>query len=252
MDLCHSGGWQNRGTRSYTTILCLVNSLLEQGCTSNADLIFAYLPNKVKPHYKNGFTQKKILTWQFRGKGRNLSVRTPNSFAVQWTHEGKGKEDKREGRESRGREGWKEIEDTSWVQFRGFPQEVEWPVSATIEVMQFLVDTSLFREYWGPLLWCAHPEEKLRVPISHRTPLNDPTGRFPLRLPRYTAAVQLTLHSKLQHQQSAELSSTVEVAMKSAIQRNYSNPSSSCLSTLCLCSQLTLKKQTSIIFIGEM
>lgn len=34
--------------------------------------------------------RRKILTWQFRGKGRNLSVCTPNSFAAQWTHEGKG------------------------------------------------------------------------------------------------------------------------------------------------------------------
>lgn len=89
---------------------------------------------------------QKLLTWPFRGKGRNLSVGTANSFAAQWTHEGKGKEDKREGRKTGGRGSWEEIEDTSWVQFRGFPQEMEWPVSATIEVMQFLVDTSVFRE----------------------------------------------------------------------------------------------------------
>lgn len=103
-------------------------------------------------------------------KGRNLSVCTANSFAAQWTHEGKGKEDKRKGRETRGRESWEEIEDTSWVQFRGFPQEMEWPVSATIEVMQFLVATSVFREYWGPPLWCAHPEEKAKGPRSTQDP----------------------------------------------------------------------------------
>lgn len=34
--------------------------------------------------------RRKILTWQFRGKGRNLSVCMPNGFAAQWTHEGKG------------------------------------------------------------------------------------------------------------------------------------------------------------------
>lgn len=83
---------------------------------------------------------------------------------------GKGNGDKTKGRETRGREGWEEIEDTSWVQFRGFPQEMEWPVSATIEVMQFLVDTSVFREYWGPLLWCAHPEEKAKGPHSTKDP----------------------------------------------------------------------------------
>lgn len=160
-------GWQNRGTRPHPIIVCLANSLLKHRSTSHADLIFSYLPNKVKLHYKNGSAQK-ILTWQFRGKGRNLSVCTANSFAAQWTHEGKGKEDKRKGRETRGREGWEEIEDTSWVQFRGFPQEMEWPVSATIEVMQFLVDTSVFREYRGPPLWCAHPEEKAKGP--HSTP----------------------------------------------------------------------------------
>lgn len=80
-------GWQNRGTRSRPIILCLVNSLLEHSRTSHADLIFSYLANKVKLHYKNGSVQK-ILTWQFRGKGRNLSVCTANSFAAQWTHEG--------------------------------------------------------------------------------------------------------------------------------------------------------------------
>lgn len=207
---------------------CLVKSLLKHRRTSHADLIFSYLPNKVELHYKNGSAQK-ILTWQFRGKGRNLSVSTANSFAAQWPHEGKGKEDKRKGRETRGRESWEEIEDTSWVQFRGFPQEMEWPVSATIEVMQFLVDTSVFREYWGPPLWCAHPEEKAKVTIARRTPLDDLTGIFLLQLPHYTAAVQLTLHSKLQHRQSARLSSSVEVAMKSAIQRNSSHSSSSCL-----------------------
>lgn len=114
--------------------------------------------------------RRKILTRQFRGKGRNLSVCMPNSFAAQWTHEGKREEDKRKGRETRGRESGKEIEDTSWVQFRGFPQEVEWPVSATIEVMQFLVDASVFREYWGPPLWCAHPEEKAKGPHSTQDP----------------------------------------------------------------------------------
>lgn len=33
--------------------------------------------------------RRKILTRQFRGKGRNLSVCMPNSFAAQWTQEGK-------------------------------------------------------------------------------------------------------------------------------------------------------------------
>lgn len=95
--------------------------------------------------------------------------------------------------------------------------------------MQFLVDTSLFREYWGPPPWCAHPEEKAKGPRSMKDPLNDPTGGFLLQLPHYTAASQLTLHSKLQHQQSAKLSSSQEVAMKSAIQRKSTNFSSSCL-----------------------
>lgn len=49
---------QNRGTRSYGIILCLVNSLLKHRRTSNADLIFPYLPNKAKLHYKNGSAQK--------------------------------------------------------------------------------------------------------------------------------------------------------------------------------------------------
>lgn len=56
-------------------------------------------------------------------------------------------------------------------------------------------------------------------------PLNDPTGGFLLQLPHYTAALQLTLHSKLQHKQSAKLSSSQEVAMKSAIQRHSTDTS---------------------------
>lgn len=140
-------------------------------CTSSAELIFFYLVNKVKLHYSM-VLHRKTLTQQFKTELLRYFHPYLNSFAGPWTHERKRKEteDKRKERSQRKRVGWKEIEDTSWVQFRDFPQEVEWPVYATIEVMQFWVDTPVFRGYWGPLPWCAHPGEKSkRVPAACRT-----------------------------------------------------------------------------------
>lgn len=111
-------------------------------------------------------------SWPGNSEGKVEIFLSVRRIALQLSEHmrGKGNGDKTKGRETRGREGWEEIEDTSWVQFRDFPQEMEWPVSATIEVMQFLVDTSVFREYRGPLLWCAHPEEKAKGPHSTKDP----------------------------------------------------------------------------------
>lgn len=80
-------------------------------------------------------------------KGRNLSVSTwiALQLSEHMREKGRETEDKSKGGKPEEEGAGKEIEDTSWVQFRGFPQEVEWPVSATIEVMQFLVDTPVFR-----------------------------------------------------------------------------------------------------------
>lgn len=49
-----------------------------------------------------------------------------------------------------------------------------------------------------------------------------------LTTPHYTAALQLTLHSKQQHKQSGKLSSSQEVAMKSAIHRHSTDASICC------------------------
>lgn len=77
--------------------------------------------------------------------------------------------------------------------------------------------------------WVCASRGKRKGPYSMQDSLNDLTGGFLLQLPHYTVASQLTLHSKLQHKQSVELSSSQEVTLKSAIQGNTTNSVSSCL-----------------------
>lgn len=81
-------------------------------------------------------------------------------------------------RKTIGRESWKEIKDTSWVQFRGFPQEVEWPVSVTIEVVQFLSEHSrLQRLARTPASICTS-RGKSKGPYSTKDSLNDLVGSY--------------------------------------------------------------------------
>lgn len=70
--------------------------------------------------------------------------------------------------------------------------------------------------------------KKKKVLAACRTPPNNLTGGFPLQLPRYTVASQLTLHSTLQHQQSVKLSSSQDATMKSVIHRNSTTSLFSC------------------------
>lgn len=67
-------------------------------CTSNAELIFLYLVNKVKLHYRNGAAKENPDQAIRRERQRSFHLYV-NSFAAQWTHEGERKEmeDKRKG-----------------------------------------------------------------------------------------------------------------------------------------------------------
>ena len=65
--------------------------------------------------------------------------------------------------------------------------------------------------------------KKAKGPCSVQDPLNDPTGGFLLQLPRYTMAIQSTLHSEQQHQQSAKLSNLEGDTMRPANHRHSAN-----------------------------